>query len=145
MSVNVYPAIYVAGHPDLITHWNTYYATYGAPNRYLTYTLSTNNSLNNPEFVNFATNHYNSYGRSEGRKWRFNAEDYRIRYPDLQTAFAAPGFQQRNEESEELARHFITYGYPEGRTHNYLDINNISNVVGYTWQCFIWRCYLTNI
>jgi hypothetical protein len=111
----------------LIQYWRTNYASFGATSPYLPYGIPFSSGTN-AAFARFANWHFNGWGNSEGRKWRFNAEDYRIRYTDLQSAFAMPGFQKRNQESEALATHFVSFGYFEGRTHNYFNIDSITLV-----------------
>lgn len=74
---------YIAGNTDLITAFGT------------------NTSA--------ATDHYNNFGKSEGRRLSaFSAADYLAKYSDLASAFGS---------DETLAlKHYIQYGFAEGRT-----------------------------
>ena len=143
-----FPALYVAGHPDLIVYWNN--LSNGTPNRWLSYNIATywNPSETPPDqankpFMDWAYNHFKDFGKYEGRLWKFNAEDYWLRHPDLQAVFPKPAFRDNNEKGENLARHFISYGYNEGRTHDYQPCDSITRVSYYKWFAYWWGLSLS--
>ncbi|MDJ0631031.1 MAG: discoidin domain-containing protein [Rhodobacter sp.] len=68
-----------------------------------------------------AKNHYDNYGRAEGREITFNAEKYLSNYDDLQGAYGTDALR--------AAQHFVTNGYAEGRSENrYEDATVLSDL-----------------
>ena len=91
---------YIASHADLMNFFSS-------DNGYTTSEL----------IIGGAIQHYNDFGKSEGRTITFNATQYLANYSDLTNFFSSDnGYTTSESIIFGATKHFIDYGYGEGRT-----------------------------
>ena len=69
-----------------------------------------------------AIKHYNEFAKAEGREITFNATQYLANNADLAAFFSSDnGYATSESIIDAATRHYIEYGFAEGRTHTSTD------------------------